>query len=206
MKYKNFLNQEAVPIKKMTNDHRTRVTQMLIRKAFTELMNQKPIESITIAELCKRANINRSTFYNHYMDIYDLRDRMEGDLKLEFYQALKTILVDEPVTNTPVKITAKLFECIQKNSDMCSVILGNYGDKKFLEELIQTGREFVMKSYHIYFVNASPKQIEYFYAFVSSGIVGLLQKWLNDDLTTSPEEIATMAESLMLQGAGYLKQ
>ncbi len=197
---------EAIPIKQMTNDHRTRVTQMMIRKAFTDLMSRKPIESITIAELCKQANINRSTFYNHYKDIYDLRDRMETSLKTEFYQALKTILVDEPVSASPVKITAKLFECIQKNADMCSVILGSYGDKKFLDELIQIGREFVMKSYHVYFVNASPKQIEYFYAFVSSGIVGLLQRWLDEDLTMPPEEIAKMAESLMLQGAGYLKQ
>ena len=178
---------------------------MLIRKAFTELMNQKPIESITIAELCKRANINRSTFYNHYTDIYNLRDRMEDNLKLEFYQALKTILIDEPIEETPVKITARLFECIQNNSDMCSVILGNYGDKKFLYELLQMGREFVMKSYHIYFEKASPKQIEYFYAFVSAGIIGLLQKWMDDDLATPPDEIARMAESLMLQGAGYLK-
>lgn len=191
-------------MKKSTNDHRTRVTQLMIRKAFTELMREKPIESITISELCKRASINRSTFYNHYLDLYDLRDQIVDNLKGEFYQALKSLLTNNPVDQTPVKITAKIFECIQNNSDMCQVILGRYGDDKFLAEFVQFGREFVMKSYRIYFENAAPKQIDYFYTFVSCGIIGLLRKWLSDGLETPPDEIARMAESMMLQGAGCL--
>lgn len=191
-------------MKSSANDHRTRVTQALIRKAFTELMSEKPIESITISELCKRASINRSTFYNHYTDLYDLRDQIVENLKGEFYQALKTLLIDEPIDKTPVKITTKLFECIQKNSDMCQVILGRYGDDKFLAEFVQFGRDFVVKSYRIYFENASQKQIDYFYTFVSCGIIGLLRKWLSDGLETPPDEIARMAESMMLQGAGFL--
>ena len=45
-----------------TTDHRTRVTKMLIRKAFTDLLKQKPIQSISIKELCESAGINRGTF------------------------------------------------------------------------------------------------------------------------------------------------
>ena len=59
-------------MKKLTNDHRTRVTKMLIRKAFTSLLSQKPIQSISVKELCELAGINRGTFYSHYTDIYDL--------------------------------------------------------------------------------------------------------------------------------------
>lgn len=191
-------------MKKPVNDHRTRITQLMIRKAFTELMREKPIESITISELCKRASINRSTFYNHYLDLYDLRSQIVENLKEEFYQALKSLLTSDSVDQTPVKITAKLFECIQNNSDMCQVILGRYGDDQFLAEFVQSGREFVMESYRIYFENASQKQIDYFYTFVSCGIIGLLRKWLSDGLETPADEIAHMAESMMLQGAGCL--
>ena len=38
-----------------TKDHRVRVTQRLIREAFTDLLKQKPIQSISIKELCERA-------------------------------------------------------------------------------------------------------------------------------------------------------
>ena len=40
-------------------DHRVRVTRTLIRKAFTDLLAKKPIESISVKELCQAAGINR---------------------------------------------------------------------------------------------------------------------------------------------------
>ena len=58
-------------MRKVTNDHRTRLTKMMIRKAFMDLLKQKPIQSISIRELCETAGINRGTFYTHYADIYD---------------------------------------------------------------------------------------------------------------------------------------
>src|SRR5699024_10807160 len=60
------------------NDHRTRVTNLLIRRAFLDLLRQKPMQSITVEELCGQAGINRGTFYSHYTDIYDLLGQMEA--------------------------------------------------------------------------------------------------------------------------------
>ena len=67
----------------MGNDHRTRVTKILIRKAFTDLLKKKPIQSISIKELCEAAQINRGTFYTHYADIYDLLEKMEEEMMEE---------------------------------------------------------------------------------------------------------------------------
>lgn len=39
-----------------------------------ELLQEKKLESITIAQLCERTNYPRSTFYNYFEDIYDLMD------------------------------------------------------------------------------------------------------------------------------------
>ena len=43
-----------------------------IRQAFTKLLREKPIQRIAVKELCQEAGVNRSTFYAHYQDIYDL--------------------------------------------------------------------------------------------------------------------------------------
>ena len=64
-------------------DYRVRVTKMLIRKQFTELLAAKPIQSITVRELCERTGINRSTFYNHYRDVYDLLEKIEEEMLAE---------------------------------------------------------------------------------------------------------------------------
>lgn len=193
-------------MKNFTNDHRTRVTKMLIRKAFTGLLSQKPIQSISIKELCEQAGINRGTFYSHYTDIYDLRDQIENEMFRDFEQAMEPLLHMGEKQLTPVQITTEIFRCLKENSDLCIVTLGNYGDKAFALKLINLGREKCVESYSRYFENATQKQIEYFYAFACSGCIGLLQKWLSEGMVTSAEEIAQMAEDIMVEGMGFLKR
>ena len=76
----------------MARDYRVRVTQKLIREAFTGLLKQKPIQSISIKELCELAGINRGTFYAHYRDIYDLREKIEDEMYRDVLDALKPLL------------------------------------------------------------------------------------------------------------------
>ena len=187
------------------NDHRTRVTRMLIRKAFTELRRQKPIQDISIRELCAAAGINRGTFYLHYKDIYDLRDQIEEEMMADFQKALSPLL-ETAQDVSPVKITTGIFQCLKDNADLCTVTLGDYGDKAFAYRLVNTGREKCLTAYSRFFAAATPKQIEFFYAFVSAGCIGLLQKWLAEGMATSAEEVAAMAEDIMMYGMGFFQK
>lgn len=186
-------------------DHRTRVTRMLIRRAFMELLKKKPIQSISIKELCETAGINRGTFYAHYTDIYDLLGKVEEEMMKDFARALEPLLSTEKSQLTPVKITTGIFQCLKDNADLCTVTLSDYGDKAFALRLINVGRERCVEAYSRYFVHATPKQIEYYYAFVSAGCIGLLRKWLDEGMTSSAEEMATMAENMMMYGMDWLR-
>ena len=53
-------------------DIRIEKTRQSIINAFIELRSHKELERITIKELCEKAQINKSTFYAHYQDIYHL--------------------------------------------------------------------------------------------------------------------------------------
>lgn len=187
------------------NDHRTRVTRMLIRKAFTELLRQKPIQDISIRELCAVAGINRGTFYLHYKDIYDLRDQIEEEMMADFQKALSPLLETEQDVS-PVKITTGIFQCLKDNADLCTVTLGDYGDKAFAYRLVNIGREKCLDAYSRFFASATPKQIEFFYAFVSAGCIGLLQKWLAEGMVTGAQEVAAMAEDIMMYGMGFFQK
>lgn len=186
-------------------DQRTRVTKILIRKAFTELLTHKPIQSISIKELCDQAGISRGTFYAHYVDIYDLLEKIENEMLHDFEVALEPLFHANAQDITPLKISTGIFRCLKENADLCTVTLGTYGDKKFAKRLLGIGREKCMESYMKYFVGASPKQIEYYYAFVSAGCIGLLEKWLSEGMTASAEEIAQTAEDIMMSGITFLK-
>ena len=186
------------------NDHRTRVTKLLIQKAFTELLKQKPIQSISIKELCEKAGINRGTFYAHYQDIYDLLNQLEADMTEDFVKALQPLL--EPVDPTPINITTGIFQCIKENADICAITLGPFGDKEFATRIINLGRERCMQSYLRYFAHATPKQIEFYYAFVSAGCIGLLEQWMAEGMVTDAKVMASMAESMMMKGIGFLEE
>ena len=60
-------------------DLRVEKTKRAIRNAFIELRTNKPLEKITVKELCALACINKSTFYSHYEDIYALSEAMEQE-------------------------------------------------------------------------------------------------------------------------------
>ena len=47
-------------------------TALLMNQALIELLNKEDYEFITIKEICKKAGVNRSTFYLHYDNIDDL--------------------------------------------------------------------------------------------------------------------------------------
>ena len=58
-------------------DIRTEKTENAIKSAFLELRAKRPLEKITVKELCALARINKSTFYTHYQDIYALSEKLE---------------------------------------------------------------------------------------------------------------------------------
>ena len=76
---------------------------------------------------------------------------------------------------------------------------------RFMAKLLNLGREKCLETYSRHFKNATAKQIEYFYSFVSSGCIGLLRQWLEEGMVRSAQEIGRTAEKIMSCGIGYLE-
>jgi AcrR family transcriptional regulator len=57
-------------------DRRIAKSQIAIKNAVIELMSEKSFDDITIQDIADRADVNRGTIYLHYMDKYDLLDKM----------------------------------------------------------------------------------------------------------------------------------
>ena len=54
-------------------------SRRMIRKAFLDLLREKAFEKITVTDIVKRADINRSTFYAHYPDVRGLVEELMGE-------------------------------------------------------------------------------------------------------------------------------
>ena len=58
--------------KEIIMDRRIKYTKKIIKETFINLLEKKDLNKITVSEICKIADINRSTFYRYYLDVYDL--------------------------------------------------------------------------------------------------------------------------------------
>lgn len=70
-------------------DLRITKTRNAIVNSFLSLRSKKPLEKITIRELCQMAMINKSTFYSHYADIYELSDSLENEVVMSVIQSME---------------------------------------------------------------------------------------------------------------------
>ena len=66
-----------------TYDRRTQKTRKAIIDAVADLLTEKELRAVTVKEITEKADINRGTFYKHYLDVYDLYDKMEQDILVD---------------------------------------------------------------------------------------------------------------------------
>ena len=70
-------------------DRRVRKTKAQLRAGLARLMQKKSIKEITVKELVDEVDINRSTFYLHYSDIYQMLESIETELMDEIAQVIE---------------------------------------------------------------------------------------------------------------------
>ncbi len=186
-------------------DQRVRLTKQMLQGAFLSLLAQKPVQNITVKELCDAAGVNRSTFYLHYKDIYDLQEQMESAMLHE----LLALLAANPViaaSTTPEATSSfinAIFSFVDKNREMCAILLGPRGDKKFLADIIDIGREKSVKEYLSLNPGLSQVQAEIFYSFIAWGFIGLLQYGLADN-EVPIRTLADSVEKIITEGTRFL--
>ena len=64
------------PNNKRRQDSRRRIETALVR-----LLQDRELEKITVKEICTAAEVNRTTFYANYLDIYDLADAVQKSME-----------------------------------------------------------------------------------------------------------------------------
>ena len=60
-------------------DRRTIYTRNVIKDALLELLEEAPFEKVTVAAVCKQAEITRATFYLHYDNLTAVLDEVLDD-------------------------------------------------------------------------------------------------------------------------------
>ena len=162
----------------MTNnikqERRYRRTEALILNGLTTLLQQKSIKEITVRELADLVDINRSTFYLHYTDIYDLLEKTE--------QRLLQQLMDAVNENWTLPETPKNFFAFLRNIE-----------KMIRDKGLQTLRSFAPKELR-------EQDLQYAISFALAGCVGLVEHWLKNGCPETPTHMAELTLVMLREG------
>jgi len=182
----------------MKESRKTQYTRKVLADSLIELMKEKPFEKITLKALCDRANVNRSTFYAHYEDIYALLHAIEEDT-LTWIREVLGELSDrwQEGREGTIRSLERFFECILENNKYLQVLMSEQGNIAFQKQL------FYMACQVCDFSTAQSKLTPPFnedvrLIFVVNGGIGVVQYWLKNGLRETPRKLAEMIFDMTL--------
>ncbi len=185
-------------------DRRIKYTKMVIRDSFIRLLEIKPIESITIKAICDDADINRTTFYMHYTDQYALLHSIKQDL----YDNIRTYLSQlgqDPADPNALRQAERIFDYLKENARVTQLLLSERGDFMFQKQVMQLVYDLIMNQLRIA-KSISTQDAEYVYEYAITGCVGIVQKWLNEDMQKSTKAMAKIVVNMTLGLFGSLQK
>ena len=177
-------------------DRRIRKTKAQLRTGLAKLMKEKSIKEITVKELVEEVDINRSTFYLHYTDIYQMLSSVEEELLEEIRQTIQEHPVS-PFNESSFPFIEDMFRILAENQEICNALLGENGDIGFvhrIEDLISVHSLQALRQ-------TFPEDIEdlkYSYSFCLSGCIGLVKNWLTSDSGETPQHMAELTFCLIM--------
>lgn len=183
-------------MEKTKSDRRIKYTLMVIRQSFVKLLKQKPISKITIKEICEDADINRATFYAHFQDQYDLLHQIETGIIDDINEYLNNYDLKN-VSRVPAQMLDKILEYIKENAEIFKLLLlSSNADIQFQQEITK-----IIGQQHFSAMAADKEDSEYVFLFFANGAIGLIVKWLKDDMKKPVTEMSNLILKLSLYGS-----
>ncbi|GAP40349.1 TetR/AcrR family transcriptional regulator [Flexilinea flocculi] len=177
-------------------DRRIKITKMLLRQSLLELMKEKPINKITITEICSHADINRNTFYTYYSTPDELLHQIENDLYDEIRHSVESSLQISTVSSSLLEI----FTAISKNEDLCKILFSEFGDKVFLRKIMDIAYDRCITEWSEIAPDLPKRQLDLVYTFIANGCAGIIESWIQSGFKESPEEIAQIINTISSNG------
>lgn len=180
-------------------DRRVRYTKMMLKSSIAELLNEKPLEKITVKEICEKADINRGTFYSHYTDQYDLYNSIVDELLDGIFDRLGDFMTTDG--SALVEAITNVYDYLKDNAETIRTLLHNgveYSVENRIRNVIKSiYLEKINKSVDIDLINAA-------YSYMASGAISLIRYWLNSNMNKSSKEMAEFSLQLASNGLSSL--
>lgn len=147
-------------------DARKRYTQLVLKQALLKLLKEKPVNKITVKEVCELAQLNRATFYAHYRDCFALLESIENELIDAFEQSLRYI--------SSFDVTAlieAIYDMIDRNQEACRALILENTSSTVLKRMIALAKKDSIAYWQKELPMAREAELEMMYIHLSNGLM-----------------------------------
>lgn len=176
-------------------DRRIINTKRKLTNTLLEIMKEKQIKDITVLELCKKSNLNRTTFYKYYKDVDDLIISIEDKLQDELKK-----YIDEIKRNYLLTYTNKIIEEIANNKEIYLSILSENGDHTFLRRILNNVYEQSIAEWQKLLKKATKEDLNNIYNFIVDGTIGIIENWIKNNCKEDYSKIGIFINKICMSG------
>ena len=160
-----------------------------IQEACIHLVETKTFEKISINDICQEAFVSRSTFYKLYKDKYDVVTTV---YKKEIVEAFNELMKLLPEFDEKLDLIATewFFQRFYNHSKLYRNLLVNSGNDWFINIFIDTCSALAKEYTKDIMQSISSQMLDYTCYFFASSLAMILKKWLSENCTIPPRELA----------------
>ena len=163
-------------------DLRILKTKASLYRSLLELMKNKTFEEIKISDLCNNSNINRSTFYDHYQDKYELLNSIFMDRKKELLESFQEINKKNNIYEEMISIILNHIEQYLSLYILSTKING-----------YSMAKDMMMDAMITYL----PEEDYYFNIFYTSGLLNTLFQYIETSKEFNKDEISKILNTII---------
>lgn len=182
------------------DNQRTRLTKRLLRESLLDLLQEKSPDHITVKELCEAAELNRSTFYAYYTDVFALYEEMGNELVDGLIGYIQDI---ERVKGIGFS-TEPMLQYIRDNQEMFHLLV-------YCDHYTEGNQAVHMRIARQFFAmplqtdpNLSREEQEYVLRYMYMGGTGVIHRWVQNGCDLPSAKVAALLDNLIMRTLGDL--
>lgn len=184
-------------------DRRIRRTKNNLRNSLFSLLETKSINQITVTELTTLADVNRSTFYLYYNDVFDMMEKIQQEIYAVFLETVVKFNSDFDNIESFVTYCSRFLEFCRENYAVCRFITRN-DCNNHLAEKIKLAVRCVVPDSAVVFPENDPRN--YLTTFALSGILATILEWMNNGMKIPSEDMARFLSYTYVYGSKMQKE
>lgn len=172
-------------------------TKKMLHQALIELMKDKTFEEIKVCDICDKAMINRSTFYAHYDDKYELLLDFINTLKSEFAEEMSKYIDNLNTKEYYIKFIGLFLDYMDSKKDVYNAVMINNRNSIMMDILLSVVNDDIFNKlkYDESLDVKVPKDI--ITKFYLGGVINLGVEWLKDNSKYTKQQILSYLDILI---------